>query len=177
MHKSFVLIVAVLVGVACSGPRTVVEDQGPRVPTMDDKLRQLPEVESFDPAPYPTNPPNQNVVVEHAVPSELMEGRASAGLTSQRTGYRVQIALARAKDDADVMVDEVTQWLENMREEYPATRLFQKDLPIHNIYLQPYFRIRLGDFSSRESAEELLQYVIDEFPRALVVVDQVTIQR
>ena len=154
----------------------MVVDDTPREPSFDDKLAVLPETETFDPTPFPSLPPQAEGAVEHAVPVELMEGRANAGLVSQRSGFRVQIALARAKDEADGVVDEVTQWLEKMQEEYPATRLFQQNMPIHNIYLQPYFRVRLGDFATREKAEELLTYIIEEYPGALVVVDQVSVQ-
>ena len=104
-----------------------------------------------------------------------MEGRASEGVTSQRTGYRVQIALVSEKNSADGLVDEVTQWLQKMRDEHPEIAVFQKELPVHTIYLQPYFRVRIGDFSRRDNAEELLTHLIQEYPRALVVVDQVTV--
>ena len=159
---------------ACSGSRTVVEDNTPGEVTFEEKLEALPESETFDPSAYPTNPVEVVQTTEHAVPVELMEGRASEGLTAERTGYRVQVALVREKNDADGLVDEVTQWLQKMRTENPHISVFQSDLPVHNIYLQPYFRVRIGDFSRRDYAEELLTHLIEDYPRALVVVDQVT---
>lgn len=106
-----------------------------------------------------------------------MQGLASAGVSTQRSGFRVQVALVREKVGADAVVDEVTQWLDLMREDNPDMSLFQKNYPVHNIYLQPYFRVRVGDFVDRDQADELLAYMIDEFPRALVVEDQINIQQ
>ena len=60
-----------------------------------------------------------------------------------------------------------------MRVQNPQIPAFQQNLPVHNIYLQPYFRVRIGDFSSREKAEELLNQMLEEYPRAFIVVDQV----
>jgi hypothetical protein len=80
---------------------------------------------------------------------------------------------AREKDTADQAVEAVHQWLQLMREENPGQNVFQLDLPVHNIYLQPYFRMRVGDFSNKETAEELLNLMIDEYPNAFIVADQV----
>ena len=168
-------IACCLIFSACSGSRTVVDDNEPREATFEEKLEALPRSETFDPTAYPTEPVEIAQDTEHAVPVELMEGRASEGITSQRTGYRVQVALVREKNNADGLVDEVTQWLQKMREENPHLSVFQENLPVHNIYLQPYFRVRIGDFSRRDYAEELLTHLIEEYPRALVVVDQVTV--
>ena len=160
---------------ACSGSGAVVEDNTPREVTFEDKLNALSGSETFDPSPYPTEAVETVDENEHAVPLELMEGRANAGITSQRTGYRVQIALVQEKINADGLVDEITQWLQKMKVDNPQLSVFQNEIPVHNIYRQPFFRIRIGDFSSRDYAEELLSHVIIEYPSALVVVDQVTV--
>lgn len=160
---------------ACSGSRPVSIDETPREVTLEDKLRALPEYETFDPSPYPANLVIEEAEPEHLVPVELMEGTASDGLGDGRTGYRVQIALVREKMNADSVVDEVTQLLQQKKEDEPGNPLFQREVPIHNIYVQPYFRVRLGDFSSREDAERLRNYIEADYPGALVVVDNISL--
>ena len=39
---------------ACSGPRTITDEDSPREATMQEKLRALPQYETFDPSPYPS---------------------------------------------------------------------------------------------------------------------------
>ena len=158
---------------ACSSSGTTVVDEGPREPSLEEKLNALPEYETFDPSAYPAQAIVEDEAIEHRVPVELMEGRASKSLLASASGYRVQIALAREKGDADKLVDEATQWLLKMREEKPDISVFNQNLPIHNIYLQPYFRIRIGDFASRRDAEVLRAEIESEYPGALVVVDQI----
>jgi len=170
----FVLIVLLLFLAACSGSRPVeVEERGPREPTFEEVLEQLPSTESFDASAYPTPPPVVDVEVEHDVPEALMKGIADGGVSGQQRGYRIQVVFAREKDTADQAVEAVHQWLQLMREENPGQNVFQLDLPVHNIYLQPYFRVRVGDFSNKETAEELLNLMIDEYPNAFIVADQV----
>ena len=164
-------VFCLLVLSACSGPRSTTVDDTPREATMEDKLRALPQYETFDPSPYPSELIVEEEEPEHLVPEELLQGSASNGIGDGQTGYRVQIALVREKNNADILVDEVTQLLQQKREEDPRNPLFQRELPIHNIYVQPYFRVRLGDFTSREDAEQLRSQIVSEYPGALVVVD------
>ena len=160
---------------ACSSSGPIVEDTTPREPTIEEKLEALSRFEDFDPTPYPSDAILQDEGIEHAVPQKLLDGTASDGLGATRTGYRVQIALVREKNRADGLVDEVTQWLQRMKEEEPNLSMFQTELPVYNIYLQPYFRIRIGDFSGRDAAEVLLSHIVEEYPGALIVTDEVTI--
>ncbi len=158
---------------ACSGSRPVeVEDRTPREPTFQDVLNALPDAESFDASAYPTAPPQIDVDIEHDVPVDLMQGIAGGG-DSQQRGFRIQVIFAREKDTADKAVEDVHGWLREMRRENPDVDIFQQNLPVHNIYLQPYFRVRVGDFRDRDTAEQMLNLMISEYPNAFVVVDQV----
>ena len=174
LPHSHIFLFAILLLAGCSGSRsaTVVE---PREPTFEEKLAQLPATETFDESAYPAEVPVQNVEIEHDVPAELMEGVAGAGLNSQRRGYRIQVAFAREKLTADQAVEDIHSWLRRMRAENPQVEVFRSNIPVHNIYLQPYFRVRIGDFKTREEAEELLNQMIEEYPRAFIVVDRVTV--
>ena len=159
---------------ACSGPRVTTMPDEPREATFEEKVRALPQYETFDPSPYPSELIVEEEEPEHLVPVELMEGRASDGLGGRQSGYRVQIALVREKNNADSLVDEVTQLLQKKRDEDPRNPLFQRELPILNVYVQPYFRVRLGNFSNREDAENLRSQIVSEYPGALVVVDDIS---
>ena len=175
MRDILVSGVLILLVSGCSGPRSTTVDEGPREPTFEEILAQLPATETFDEAAYPAEMPIMDVVIEHDVPVELMEGRAGAGTSNRTSGYRINIAFAREKDEADQAVEDIHIYLRRMRDENPEIRAFQSDLPVHNIYLQPYFRIRIGDFATQREAEELLAFMTEDYPDAFVVVDQVTV--
>lgn len=173
-YSSAITVFLLLFVAACSGSRPAeVVDGGAREPTFQDVLEQLPSTETFDETRYPTAAPQLDVAIQHDVPEALMQGIADGGGSGQVQGYRIQVVFAREKDTADQAVEEVHSWLRHMRRVYPDVKAFQADLPVHNIYLQPYFRVRVGDFPNKESAEELLNLMIGEYPNAFIVVDQV----
>ena len=107
------------------------------------------------------------------------DDRLSANLIGNVAGIyeAIQVVFAREKAVADQAVDNVHSWLSRMRSVYPDTTVFQQPLPVYNVYVQPYFRVRVGDFTTRESAEELLTRMIADYPRAFVMVDQINVRR
>lgn len=174
MRFRFLLIALAFVLSACSGPgRTTVDDTDPRPPTMSEILQQLPEYETFDEASYPTEPPVVDVEIEHDVPEELMAGSVGQNTSGTRSGWRIQVFFAREKSVADDAVGQIHNWLAQKRNEIPNISEFQQTLPVYNVYLQPYFRVRIGDFRTREAAEQVLQHMLDDYPRAFVMVDQI----
>ncbi len=161
---------------ACSSSGgTTVEEPGDRAPTFDVVLQALPQTETFDERSYHTEPPVFDVEIEHDVPADLLAGSIGADKSSTRKGYRIQVVFAREKALADQAVDEMHGWLSKMKIENPEIDAFQQDLPVYNVYLQPYFRVRIGDFNTREEAEVLLTEMIDHFPKAFVMVDQINV--
>ncbi|MEM8486892.1 MAG: SPOR domain-containing protein [Bacteroidota bacterium] len=175
-YLSFLVFALVLS--ACSGAGgTVVEEPGNRAPTFEDVLRELPASETFDEASYPTEAPIVDVEVVHDVPEALLTGSVGQNLSGSQQGWRIQVVFAREKAVADQAVDNVHGWLSRMRGVYPDTTVFQQPLPVYNVYVQPYFRVRVGDFTSREYAEELLAKMIADYPKAFVVVDRINVRR
>ena len=163
---------------ACSSSRgTTIDDTGDRAPTMSEVLQHLPEYETFDESSYPAEPPVVDVIVEHDVPEELLAGSVGINTSGLQKGWRIQVVFAREKSIADEALEEVHGWLSNMSVNNPTVEVFQQNLPVYNVYLQPYFRVRIGDFKSREEAEELLALMILDYPRAFIVVDQINVQR
>ena len=176
MRIVIIIGMTVVLFTGCSGPRSAAtDDRSGREPTFEELLAELPSTETFDPSAYPVEMPVLDDPVDHDVPPALMEGRAGAGLVSNKRGYRIQVAFAREKDTADQIVEEVHGWLRSKRREYADLPALQGNIPVHNIYLQPYFRIRIGDFRTRDEAEELLAIVAEDYPRAFIVVDQVSV--
>ncbi len=176
LFLQFILLVFFVAACSSSGG-TVVEDNGDRAPTFEDVLQALPSTETFDESSYPTEAPIVDVEVEHDVPEALLAGSVGQNLSGMQQGWRIQVVFAREKAVADQAVDNVHGWLSRMRSVYPDTTVFQQPLPVYNVYVQPYFRVRVGDFTTRESAEELLTKMISDYPRAFVMVDQINVRR
>ncbi|MEZ4701177.1 MAG: SPOR domain-containing protein [Rhodothermales bacterium] len=158
----------------CSGARDTTTVAPPETgPTMSEILQRLDEYEDFDVSLYPNELIETNVELEHLVPDELMENRAGDGDGASRRGYRIQLVFARDKETADNSVQEVIDWWHEQQNLRPNDPLFRGELPVHNIYQQPYYRVRIGDFNSRADAEMLLNLVIEDYPRAFIVVDAI----
>ncbi len=169
------LFIALLFSACSSSGGTVVEENGNRPPSFEEVLQRLPETETFDEASYPTQPPVVEVIIEHDVPEDLMAGSVGRNTSGLQRGWRIQVVFAREKMVADQAVDEMTGWLSKMRRSNPDIPVFQQPLPVYNVYLQPYFRVRIGDFTSRESAQMMLDTMIDDYPRAFIMVDQINV--
>ncbi len=163
---------------ACSGSGgTTVDNTGDQTPTRNEILQRLPEYETFNETAYPTEPPVVEVVIEHDVPDDLLAGSVGGNTSGLQKGWRIQVVFAREKSVADQALEEVHGWLSTMSSANPEVDVFQQNLPVYNVYLQPYFRVRIGDFTSWESAEELLALMIADYPRAFVMVDQINVPR
>jgi SPOR domain len=174
MRFAFFVFTFLMALAGCSGARNtapvVPVETGP---TMDEILQRLDEYETFDVSPYPNELIETEVVIEHEVPNELMDNSASGRGSGQQRGYRIQLVFARDKATADQSVQEVIEWWREQQALRPNDPLFRGELPVHNIYQQPYYRVRVGDFTSRSAAESLLSLVKDDYPRAFIVVDSI----
>lgn len=163
----FIVILAVVLA-ACAGPREAVEpedaDELP-IPAV-----QMSDYEDFDAAPYREADDVPAEAVEHDVPTRLMEGRADEGVTAQVSGYRIQVYQSLNRDEAIAQEEEVQSWLDSNSEAAPA-------MPVYRVYMQPYYRVRVGNFRSREAAERARNILAQRFPDAFIVPDTVEITR
>lgn len=164
---------------ACSGTGPAAPsgpDAGP-----DETPPTYPAYETFDASPYDSAPPAR-VETGHDVPAGVMAGRvvvpARAGVSApteprprQVEGYRVQVFSSASRTAAEETRDGAVAWWERVqrRPGAPAT------LEAVVVYLQPYYRVRLGAFGTDDDAEAALEFVRAEYPEAFLVPDLVTV--
>ena len=163
------------------------------------------DYETFDAAPYRDEAPEPQAEIRHQVPERLMEGRAAEGITRVVNGFRIQILSTADRDEADRMVERTLAWWrarqdtqrEIMEEEAaslpePAPPTAEADtsemapdgtaeedeeLTVDLVYIQPYWRVRIGDFVEREEAARFRREIGDRFPGAFIVPDRITVTR
>ena len=145
-----------------------------------------PAYETFDPAGYNADP-EVAPEVTHDVPPRVMEGRVeipddNAGgaapapaptepVTRQVDGYRVQIFTSSSRDTAERIRGEAVRWWEGAQSSPSAPR--QMEVIVG--YQQPYYRVRMGAFGTREEADRALLLVRQRYPEAFIVPDLVTV--
>ncbi len=160
---------------ACSGSRSAAGPEPSSADTAAEEIR-LSDYEDFDAGAYRDRPPERSVSVEHDVPAQLLGGRVEQGAEQLVQGYRIQIYQSLDKEDAFERENEVLAWWETAPEAERPPGL-GPDLPVYVRYHQPYYRVRIGDFTSREAAEEVLALVITRFPGAFIAPDMVRVAR
>lgn len=161
----------------CTGTRTGEELPPIEIPPQPEGPVLLADVEDFDPSLYPEDPPPPPPPIEHEVPVELMESRADAGVVLTIDGFRVQIYSSIDQQEALRRERSAHGWLDAQIPDSLHAGLQGPPSPVYNIYQQPYYRVRLGNFETREEAEIALTQIKRRFSRAFVVPDQVRIVR
>ncbi len=87
---------------------------------------------------------------------------------ASEVNYRVQIHLTDDRQEAETVRARAETWLGNLpASERPAGASDQLDAVV--TWQQPYYRVRIGAFPSREAAEEWLPTIRSEFSDAFVV--------
>ena len=67
-------------------------------------------------------------------------------ITVNRFGYRVQIGAFEYKENADRM------------KEFARLKI---DLPVYVVYIAPFYRVRIGDFTDKSEAEKCVKFLKD----------------
>lgn len=161
---------------ACKTTGSAADDGDAPVEPPEEQV-DLSRYEDFDPAPYREEAPDpREEGIEHDVPASLMGGRADAGVQQTVQGYRVQVFSSRDKAAADDEISRVNQWW-NANAAGAPEGLFSDDLPVYVVYRQPYYRVRIGNFTSRAEAERALQYLHQRYGDAFISRGQVTVTR
>lgn len=181
MRFPILLALAALTMSACSAVGPAAPDPGPETPVEEGP--QYPAYETFDPSGYDEGPPQTTEVV-HDVPAGVMAGRVvipdPAGPPApqepqpqQVEGFRVQIFSSASRPSAENVRAEAVQWWEGAQSAAGAP----DEMEVQVAYLQPYYRVRMGAFATREEAEAALALVRRQYPEAFLVPDLVTVMR
>lgn len=83
-------------------------------------------------------------------------------LTDEIPGYRIQISSSNDRTE-----------IYNLKAEVYAKF---SDFKNYVIYDQPYYRLKIGDFKTRLEARSFLEKVIQQFPSAFLVTDNIKIK-
>ncbi|MBR4135540.1 MAG: SPOR domain-containing protein [Bacteroidales bacterium] len=86
----------------------------------------------------------------------------SWGKVRNMDGYRIQI-MAISGPNARTRMEAAKA---TIKADYPA-------LPVYATYQEPYFRIRVGDFTNRIDAYRMLQRILPQYPSAYIIADQI----
>ena len=168
---------------ACSGLRPVETE----TETPEGETAAYPAYESFDPAGYDAQPQAAPSEIAHDVPPRILEGRvevpdgsgpapppAPAPAEPQRVqveGFRVQVFTSSSRDAAERVRTEAVRWWEQAQ---PGGARSPEAVVA---YRQPYYRVQLGAFATREDADAALALVRRQYPEAFLVPDLVTVMR
>ena len=177
-----ILIGAALTMQACAGLRPVEPTDGPNAPETP-AAPTYPAYETFDPSEYDVQP-EVAVEIVHDVPPRVMQGRvevpngSSAAAPSepvpvQVDGFRVQVFTSASRDAAEGVRAEAVSWWERAQTQPGAPESLEAVVS----YRQPYYRVQLGAFATRDEADAALVLVRRQYPEAFLVPDLVTVLR
>ena len=134
------------------------------------------EVENVDLSRYPETPPVSKELV-HEVPEILMASAADDGAEEIVEGFRVQVFSSVDRQEAVNVEEELLRWARSLEED-DLQRLRLASTPdIISLYKQPYYRIRVGAFMTREAADGVYQALRRSYPSTLIVPDDILITR
>ncbi len=88
-------------------------------------------------------------------------------------GFQIQIHSTQEKSAAQSAADSAKDWWNGLDETEQRGMFGVKDLPVEIKWLEPYYRVRIGHFGSREEARAILGRVAREFPAAFIVPDTI----
>ena len=132
--------------------------------TKDDDTFYLAAFEDFDAEKHPdVVPPPPPEITDHDIPDRVAAPGQNR-VPRRIRGYRVQLFSSRDKQEADSEHRRAIDWWERNR--------YDENLeqpPIYVEYEQPYYKVRLGDYRSREAAASDAKKVSRTFRGAFVV--------
>lgn len=170
----FLLLAAVLVS-ACAGPRETA-DRGEPADELPTPEVRMSDYEDFDPSAYRETERPAATGVSHDVPEKLMQGTADTGFRSSVQGYRIQVYSTLDKNTAVQQEEDAKAWWRENEDTAPP-ELFAGGMDVNVVYIQPYYRVRIGNFTSRDAAERARRFLAQRYPDAFVVPDTVTVTR
>lgn len=182
MRISLFLLVALLVLPACSGLRPVETEPTPG-PGTDTPAPTYPAYETFDASGLDAQP-EVAVEIVHDVPARIMQGRVvipdgsgspapSEPVPVQVEGFRVQVFTSASRDAAEGVRADAVRWWEGAQSQAGAPESLEAIVS----YRQPYYKVQLGAFATRQEADAALALVRRQYAEAFIVPDLVTVLR
>lgn len=168
--RRLLLLALPLLLAACGGtrPAPAPEPPPPEPPPY-------PVYETFDASGYDAEPPPiAPEPLRHDVPELLMEGRLAAESGTRVQGFRIQVASAALKPEADAVRDSVRAWWGEVRARAP--RALAANPAVDVDFQRPYYRVRLGGFVEQADAVEAMSFVRRRFPDAFVVPAEIVVR-
>ena len=86
-----------------------------------------------------------------------------------RRTYHVQVRTVEEKAAADRTVSQVVAWFEALpRGQRPEALSAVGEIPVGVRWKAPFYRVRVGPFSTRDAARQVVEAMSDEFPDAFI---------
>ncbi|SMO90494.1 SPOR domain-containing protein [Fodinibius sediminis] len=104
---------------------------------------------------------------EVEIPSVFTQEASTGSAVSRNPyqGYRIQLVSTRDVQQADTISSQFQEWIEAEALAYnPKAYVFFK---------QPYYKVHIGDFHSKEKAAAFTQLIKQKYPDAWVVPDRI----
>ncbi len=161
-------IALLLAGCSGSGSATTVD------PGTDTPLNHS-SYEVFDAEKYAEERPVADSV-SHEIPEILLNSVEAATQAVQQNvqGFRIQVLSSVEKDVAIRQEEAIKAWWRSIPAgQRPA--FFSDPIRVYLGYRQPYYRVRVGNFSTRQQAETALAYLQDSFPESFIAIDNVVV--
>ena len=103
-------------------------------------------------------------VIESPKVKELVNRHVAFNVEKETiNGYRVQIHFGGERKKAEKIRTEFLQ-------HYPEVSAYE-------LYQQPNFKVRVGDFRTRLEAQKILKQLAGEFPSAFIVTDDINLPK
>lgn len=169
---------ALLLTSACATPRGTAEDQREDADVLPSPAVQLSDYEDFDASRFQEEAPAGQGEVQHDVPAALMDGRSAEPVSRTVQGFRIQVYSSLDKSAAFNQEEDAKSWLRDQEQlgDLPPS-LSDGSPPVYTVYIQPYYRVRIGNFTTRSEADRARNFLSQRYSDAFIVPDQVTVTR
>ncbi|MCH8566830.1 MAG: SPOR domain-containing protein [Balneolales bacterium] len=161
------IIAVLLVMQACAGPAELVEAEADAaeetVTLKTSSLLGTEDLNSLRP-----DPNAHFISLNNQIPDAFMLSEDDIREINSNQGFRIQLLNTDNVAKADSVSNAYYDWAY----EYPNMP-FELVPESYITFRQPNYRVRVGDFRTRSSANEFLQIVRNYFPGAWVVIDTI----
>lgn len=136
--------------------------------------------EDFDLEVYQEPTGDPSIQIMHDVPALLLGSNGSSiQTTGLQSGFRIQIISTLSKQEADQKFEDALTWWRDFEKDASSRQLYpqrEPQPPVYQDFRAPYYRVRIGNFLSRNDAERLLEIIEDSYASAFIAPDLVSLE-